>query len=345
MKFGLFLAAHDILGTKGSVEQVYEELIEQAVLAEELGYDYVWLAEHDLVRFISMPDALQMAVLIGSRTSRIKIGISVFVTPFHHPLLLAGDISQADVLIGGRLEVAFARGGSRYQLRAAQAYRPSDELRARNKEFVEIVEKAWSSPHAIDYDGEFFSFANAYVVPRPASKPYPRIWAPAIGAAGSVARAAASGKDMIFGAHRHPFEVIEAAAKEFYANGGHQPTPFGHSEMLLQSFTYVAPTMDQAYELLPIIDYHEHVIQGGLQDREAVVDGVREWQEGVEGRTEEEYKTNLPLGDPEHVLAHISRYRDLGVDQYVSYMSMGQPQADVTRSMRLFAEHVIPALR
>ena len=55
------------------VEELYREMLEQAVLAEELGYDGIWLAEQNLVSFLAAPDPVQIAAMIFQRTSKIRV--------------------------------------------------------------------------------------------------------------------------------------------------------------------------------------------------------------------------------------------------------------------------------
>lgn len=105
MRFYLFLPGQWWDRSKPAA-RLYEEMVEQAVLAERLGYDGIWLAEQNLVSFLAAPDPLQLAAAIAQRTSAIRIGVAVFVLPFHHPLRLAGQIAQADQLCEGRVKLA-----------------------------------------------------------------------------------------------------------------------------------------------------------------------------------------------------------------------------------------------
>jgi flavin-dependent trigonelline monooxygenase, oxygenase component len=339
MKFGVFLAATD-LGQGKSHKELLDDVIELAVEAEQLGFDYVWLPEHDLIRFIINTSALQEAVLIAQRTSRIKIGASIFVTPLYHPLLLAADVLEADNHTRGRFEVGLGRGGSKYELRQLQAHLSEEDSRTRFKEFYEVFGSALASNDPISYHGEFFDFDNAFVMPRPYSDPFPAPWLAGI-TPDSVRANAALGANVQFTPFRKPFGAVIEAANAFKEGRGSQSNQF-----MVSRQTYVADTMEEARKVIPLIDYHEHVIGAARVDGESVHRGVREWKEGLQlGLTDDEYLENLVIGDPETVAEKVAGYAELGIDQYCMYTTLGQDVTLVRRSMQLFAERVMPRFR
>ena len=70
--------------------QLYQNMLDQAVLADRLGYDAVSITEHHLINILLMPAPLQFAVKIAGLTERIKIMTSVIVLPLHDMRILAG---------------------------------------------------------------------------------------------------------------------------------------------------------------------------------------------------------------------------------------------------------------
>lgn len=341
MKFGMFLASVDLDGSK-SPAQIFDELIEQAVQAEQLGYDYVWLPEHALVRYITSTDILQLAVLIASKTERIRIGGAVFVAPFYHPLGLAGKIAQADVLTRGRFEPGIGRGGSAYERRQFQVYLEEEEGREHFKEFVDIVRSSWESDHSIAFHGKYFDFNNSFVIPRPYAKPCPRIWLAAT-STGSVSWATKQGYDVLFTPFRKPFDAVAEACQAFREAGGGGATAHGVTQIAVNRTTFVARTEAEAKTILPIIRHHDLVSTASRTDAERVVDGYREWDESVSvTNTEREYLERLLIGTPEKVIDQLGQYAEAGVGQFLMWSAQGQPQAQVLESNALFAEHVFP---
>jgi alkanesulfonate monooxygenase SsuD/methylene tetrahydromethanopterin reductase-like flavin-dependent oxidoreductase (luciferase family) len=116
MEFSAFMPGHwtdhDI-----SAKQHFDDMLAQAQYADEAGYDVVWLAEHYTLDYIAMPDPLQFAALILDRTKRIKAGIAIIILRNYHPIKLAAQIAQIDVMSGGRFVAGLGRGASGYEFR------------------------------------------------------------------------------------------------------------------------------------------------------------------------------------------------------------------------------------
>src|ERR1700730_5097325 len=91
-------------------QTVYEEGLEFVRVAEDLGFDEVWLSEHHFAEDGTCPALLPVCAAIASRTRRIRVGTKVMLLPFHNPLRLAEDAAVVDVLSGGRLDLGLAAG-------------------------------------------------------------------------------------------------------------------------------------------------------------------------------------------------------------------------------------------
>src|SRR5262245_14091125 len=90
--------------------EYYAECLAEIALADELGYDAVWLSEHHLTPDGLSPAPLVLAAAIAARTTRIRIGTSVLVLPLHHPLRVAEEAAAVDLLSGGRLVLGVGQG-------------------------------------------------------------------------------------------------------------------------------------------------------------------------------------------------------------------------------------------
>jgi alkanesulfonate monooxygenase SsuD/methylene tetrahydromethanopterin reductase-like flavin-dependent oxidoreductase (luciferase family) len=91
--------------------QRYRELIDEAVEADRLGFDTLWLAEvHFAPRFSIMPAPMMLLAAIAERTTRLRLGLAVNLVPLHHPIRMAEEAAMLDVLSGGRLEFGAGRG-------------------------------------------------------------------------------------------------------------------------------------------------------------------------------------------------------------------------------------------
>lgn len=116
MRLGLFL----ILPQPPGVPQtrVFAAALEDAELAERLGFDSVWVTEHHGSAYGLAAAPSVLAAAIAARTERIAIGYAVNVTPLHHPVRLADAIATVDQVAGGRVIAGFGAGYSPVEFRA-----------------------------------------------------------------------------------------------------------------------------------------------------------------------------------------------------------------------------------
>lgn len=97
-------------------ERIYADMLEQAVLADRLGFDAVSLTEHHLINILMLPAPLQFAVRIADHTRRISILTSVVVLPLHDLRIYAGEIICADIFTNGRLMLGVGRGAFGFEM-------------------------------------------------------------------------------------------------------------------------------------------------------------------------------------------------------------------------------------
>ena len=99
---------------------LYDEVLEHAVYAEELGFDSFWLTEHHFWYDGYCPNLLPVLAAIARRTSRIGIGTGCSLLGLHDPLRDAEDKASLDVLSGGRRLLGLAPGYRPEGIRGAQ---------------------------------------------------------------------------------------------------------------------------------------------------------------------------------------------------------------------------------
>ena len=81
---------------------LFDDVLEQAVLCDRLGFESVTLTEHHLLNILLMPAPLQFAVKIASVTEHLNIMMAVAVLPLHDMRIYAGEIVAADIFTDGR---------------------------------------------------------------------------------------------------------------------------------------------------------------------------------------------------------------------------------------------------
>ena len=119
MKFGIFFVGqrpqiHEQYDDESKVNpnpvrrtdsDVYQDILRGAVLAEELGFDSVWIAEHAFSEHSALSSPHSMLAAIAAKTTRVKIGVACTIVPWHPPLRMAQDLATVDVISQGRLIV------------------------------------------------------------------------------------------------------------------------------------------------------------------------------------------------------------------------------------------------
>src|SRR4051794_35449106 len=140
------------------------EALEDIKLADELGYDSVWLAEHHFSRYGLLGNPLVFGAAIAQMTQNIRIGTAVAVLPFHNPLRLAEDAATLDILSGGRFDLGVGRG---YQPKEFNGFGiEADSSKQRYNEIVDMLKLAWTQ-ESFSYAGEYYSCTDVSVSPTP----------------------------------------------------------------------------------------------------------------------------------------------------------------------------------
>ncbi len=154
----------------------FNALIELAQQAEELGFDSVWVNHHVLnvgyvlERIGDRPyqDPLITLAWIGARTTRIRLGTSVLVMPYLHPMALAKQAATLDRFCGGRLTLGLGVGSLPEENAALGIpYRSRGRY---SDEFLQVVRALWTGK-SVSFHGEFFNFENVLASPTPLQKP------------------------------------------------------------------------------------------------------------------------------------------------------------------------------
>ena len=336
--------------------EVYEDILRGAELAEELGFDSVWIAEHAFSEhsIISSPHSLLAA--IAAKTKRVKVGVACTIVPWHAPLRMAQDLATLDIISQGRLIVGAGRG---YQKREFDIYGLDiAESRGRFVEGMDIAIRSWTED-TFSYEGEFFSFPEVRVIPKPVQQPYPPIFMAVTHSPESVEIAVRNrwglftvGSSFFPASPDSDQNLINLYRRRMMEEG----VAPDDVEVAAVRSVYVAPTDDEAVELLtPRLKW-----AGDMGDflRRPLSDVVR-----ATGVTGYEHYVNDPfiepdlaaergkegmaaVGSPEKVTAAVKDLEQNHVTHFISYLDAGGLSYDeISSSLRLFSEKVMPNFR
>jgi alkanesulfonate monooxygenase SsuD/methylene tetrahydromethanopterin reductase-like flavin-dependent oxidoreductase (luciferase family) len=201
-----------------------EEFLDQAELADRLGFATFWVAEiHCQPRFSLLSAPYVVLGAAAQRTKRLRLGVAVNTLPVHHPVQLAEEAAMLDLVSGGRMD--FAAGGGHPHSRAYECFgadhKSTHDIMA---EGLQIIRKAWSE-ETLSFDGKFFQIPEVIVNPKPVQKPLPPFYM-ATSSLDGVEVGARLGVNIFMPIHtRTPDQVYEFA--DAYWNGlkkyGHDP--------------------------------------------------------------------------------------------------------------------------
>ena len=159
-------------GDRRTESERYREVIEQAVEAERLGFDSVWVSEHHFVDDGYLPSVLPMCAAIAARTSRIEIGTAVVLVPFYEPLRLAEDAATVDLLSGGCFILGLGQG---WRPEEFEAFNVSPQNRARLlQDTVITLRQAWSEGTVTG--AELLRYPDVAVRPKPVAAGGIPVW-------------------------------------------------------------------------------------------------------------------------------------------------------------------------
>jgi probable F420-dependent oxidoreductase len=172
MKFGLY-GLH-----KGSSAEP-ETLHRQARLAEDAGFESLWVGDHVALPFgaDNPPDEPRLEAVVAlshlaAVTTGVRLGFGLIVLPQRQPVLMAKQISSIDVLSKGRLIVGIGVGYEELELRALGA--SLADRGARTDEYLSAMRALWDEPTP-RFEGRFVSFSEVIERPRPLQQPHPPI--------------------------------------------------------------------------------------------------------------------------------------------------------------------------
>ncbi|HEX5066647.1 MAG TPA: LLM class flavin-dependent oxidoreductase [Myxococcota bacterium] len=154
---------------------LFEDAIEQARLADELGFGCWWTVEHHGATEFSYSSAPEVVVaVLAQHTKRLRFGHSGVLAPFaiNHPLRVAERAAVTDILSGGRLELGLARsGGTEWETFGVQAETSREQLR----EALQMIPRMWTST-SFSWKSALLEIPERDVVPKPLQKPHPPLW-------------------------------------------------------------------------------------------------------------------------------------------------------------------------
>ncbi len=342
MHFGLFnlMTQRDRSQTVG---EIIANTTEHVKLAEQIGFDIAWFAEHHFSNYCLCANPLTMCVFMSPQTKKIRLGPAVIVAPLYDPVRLMEDISMADQLSGGRLVLGFGSGYQEYEFhKFGVALSDARGIFLETLDFVET----FLSGDPVRFEGKFINMPETHFSVRPLQK------RPEIYVAGMPTDPETQGRAMRRG--YIPFfttgwntldaiaEVREQARGAYVAAGG-EPS---RAPYAMQRYIFVTDDRNEALKAAEGARYIRRIAMS-MRNKYGELDGA--FLKEIPAPDEPPLKVvadRLLVGSAdvvaERLAAEIERLQPTHISGFMAVPGIEQKR--VLKSMELFGSKVMPLL-
>ncbi|MCB9675782.1 MAG: LLM class flavin-dependent oxidoreductase [Alphaproteobacteria bacterium] len=356
MRFSLFYEMQISGPTPQTERQLFHDCVAQVVLADALGFDGVWAVEHHGLYEYAHSSAPEIFLsYVAAKTSRIAIGHGVALLPgrYNHPIRVAERAATLDILSEGRLQLGTGKSGTRVEQGAFEI--DGAELEAQWEEAIRMIPRMWREP-VFSHQGRFYDIPPTQIVPKPVQDPHP----PLFQACSRPELAVKAGERGLGALSLAIYRDDELAARVAdYRAAIARAEPIGETvtnRFCCNPACIVLPDDREAcrwglqgaqFFLRSMMTYYrtENRPIGPVRaPRDAPTD--RQLDQFMAHRNTSESQLSSIIGDPAAARESVQRFVDAGVDELILVMQTGTvPHEVICRSLRTFAEEVIPCFR
>ncbi|MCZ6785472.1 MAG: LLM class flavin-dependent oxidoreductase [Proteobacteria bacterium] len=351
MHVGMSVFFQNLEGQR-SDREIYAHELSMADLAEPLGFDSVWAAEHHFTDYDMCPSVTQFLTWVAGRTNKVGLGSMVVVLPWTDPVRVAEQFSVLDYVSDGRALLGIGRGLGRVEFEGFRV--AMGESRPRFVEYAEALLTALETG-TIEYEGKFYQQPRTAIRPAPFKSFRGRTYASAVSPESAEIMARLGVGIMIIA--QKPWETALQEIEHYRGvyrevNRAEPPQP------LLVSFAAVHESEDGAREMFEryIMDYcsstltHYEFANAGLAD----IPGYEYYgklAQNIEKHGADRFCRFLAelqvWGTPDQVAEQmIEHQRMLDSSGVIGVFSYGGMPDDVAKAnLHLFAEKVLPRLQ
>jgi|SRR5580704_1310100 alkanesulfonate monooxygenase SsuD/methylene tetrahydromethanopterin reductase-like flavin-dependent oxidoreductase (luciferase family) len=353
MKFSLFFELQPDDASRAAERRVFAECVEQAMLADELGYHEVWAVEHHGLQEYSHCSAPEVLLgFLAGRTKKIRLGHGVTLTPhrFNHPIRVAERVAALDILSEGRVDWGSGKSSSRVEQDAFEVDRA--ELDSQWQEAISMIPRMWRSD-VFEWQGTHYHIPPTTILPKPVQRPHPPIFVACsrpeslevAGKLGAGSLSFTAGNDEYLAAKVRSYRTAIASA--------HPPAGMVNNRFCCTPTTLVLEDDRKACE---------HGFRGSRVFQESLSSYFYSRQKAGESldisrdplssaqlakamaeRNTPGSPLNAVVGDPKSAIETIARFQAVGVDELILVMQMGTiPHEIIMESLRTFAAKVMP---
>jgi len=342
--------------------EAYQNVIEQAVLGDELGFHSFWTVEHHFLEefsHCSNPEVLYGAVAARTRRIRLGYGVRLLPRPYNHPIRTAESAAVLDLISNGRVELGTGRSSTRAELEGFDI--DPHETREMWSEALSHIVGAWTQ-ETYRADGKYWRMGGPRrVLPKPLQKPHPPLW----GATSSPEGHREIGRHGLglcsFTVGVPPEDL--AGRLDLYRQGlAECRTPVGrfvNDRAATFTMVHCADTNEEAFSQAAgsfpwyvktgaslIATLSEWMAEGDLGTYAYARDIEKMQREGLLEQVSMEFlieSGSAVVGDPARCVEIARRYQKAGCDLLLCLVNPYRiPHAQVMHSIELLGRHVLP---
>jgi alkanesulfonate monooxygenase SsuD/methylene tetrahydromethanopterin reductase-like flavin-dependent oxidoreductase (luciferase family) len=358
MRFGIFYELQlPKPWAEDDEQKLFAEALEQITIADRLGVDYAWAAEHHFLDEYSHCSASDMLLAAAAaRTKRIRLGLGIrqVIPSYNHPARSAEAIATLDLISSGRAEFGIGEGATRMELDGFGVDIPNkreDALEAAEQ----IANMMVMSPYP-GFSGRSFSMPCRNVLPKPVQKPHPPMWMACTNRE-AVSVAARNGLGVLAFTFTDPDEAAQWADIYYGIIKSEECVPLGHSVnaniAMMTAFSLHEDAGEAVrrgqlnfeffgYAMAKLV--REDTVPGRTKLWERFLEERRHVSSHIaEGTLGATLQASPGIGTPASFVEHMKTLRQTGVDQVIFLQQAGRmDHGDICHSLELFARDVLP---
>lgn len=327
-----------------SAKRVLDHATDQVKLADEMGFENAWFAEHHLSNYCLMPSPLMACAYLAPITKSIRLGAAVVVAPLYNPLRLVQEIALVDQLSEGRLALGLGSGYQDYEFdRFGVKLKDGVEMTI---ETLDIIELALTRD-SFSYDGKHYRIPQTQIATKPVQQPLPPVWVAGLSGVDALQdRMVASGYCPMHSPAWMPVDFLKrprGGYDERLKKAGRDPDTarFG-----VQRFIYVTDDKAEAQKAAEHARYSSRLSQSltnntyefeGYYIREDVCD----YEPSIE-----DCQKNYVIGPVERVVETlVNDWEAVRPSNVICTLQLGGiPEEKVMRTLELLGSDIVPAV-
>ena len=350
MKFGLFYE-QQLPRPWGRLDEhrLFKNVLSQIELADRLGYDHVWMAEHHFLEEYSHSSAPEVVLAAASqRTSQIRLGHGIMHLTTAHPARVAERAATLDLVSDGRLELGIGEGSTTTELHPfGVRFR---EKRQVWEDAVRCLVPMLTEP-SVEHHGPYVDFPARNVVPKPLQTPHPPLWV-ACSQLETIRSAGGWGMGVL------GFQFLTPAAaqawvcayyNEYLLHPNRLAAYQTNPNIGVCSYFMCCPTDEEAWEKADGASFFEFALgfygkQGPFGPGEVNFwDEFCAWKKTDKGEARTEWiRQHALVGSPATIRGRLEELEAMHVDQVILLAQTGKTEHDdICASLELFAAELL----